>query len=60
MEDNGVGFDAAAATQSHGGHFGLIGMRERATNLKGEFEIQSFKGAGARISMSLPLAGVKV
>lgn len=60
VEDNGVGFDAAAATQSHGGHFGLIGMRERATNLKGEFEIQSFKGAGARISMSLPLAGVKV
>ena len=44
--DDGVGFDPAATPP---GHYGLIGMRERARLAGGEMEIESQPGAGMRL-----------
>ncbi len=54
VRDNGVGFDPAAATQA--GHYGLLGMRERARLAGGRLEIISAPGAGTALQLYLPLA----
>jgi len=38
------------------GHFGVIGMRERAESLGGSFEIEPIASGGVRMRASLPLA----
>jgi signal transduction histidine kinase len=53
VEDNGAGFDVAAADSSR---FGLRGMRERAESLGGRLEIASQPGSGARLEARLPAA----
>ncbi|MGA0603457.1 sensor histidine kinase [Caulobacter sp. KR2-114] len=55
FEDDGVGADARAA-QAAGrkGHFGLVGMRERARRLDGSLAFETAPGAGAKITLSLP------
>jgi two-component system, NarL family, sensor histidine kinase YdfH len=54
VQDDGTGFDPqSAAGQS--GHYGLLGMRERARLAGGSLEIKSQPGAGARVCLSLPL-----
>jgi signal transduction histidine kinase len=52
--DDGVGFAADAPAPS--GHFGLLGMRERARLLHGTVDIESRPGAGTRLDVKLPLA----
>lgn len=54
IEDDGVGFDPGAPTPDH---FGLAGMRERASAAGATLEIESARGHGARISLLLPLEG---
>jgi ligand-binding sensor domain-containing protein len=58
IEDNGAGFvrDAAAA---EGGHYGLLGMEERAVMIDGALEIESEPGRGTRVTLRVPtgLAG---
>ncbi len=54
VTDNGNGFQTDNAKNRDGG-FGLVGMRERATELKGELTIRSEPGQGTEISLSLPL-----
>ena len=58
VHDNGVGFDTArpAATAGRGG-LGLRQLRERLYVLGGELVVDSAPGAGARISVEVPLAG---
>ena len=56
VADDGRGFDPAAPPPSNGG-FGLVGMRERAAELKGELQIRSAPGAGTELSLSVPLSG---
>lgn len=56
VEDDGAGFDAAHPPASEGG-FGLVGMRERAKELKGELNIRSHAGAGTKVQLSVPLTG---
>jgi len=53
VRDDGVGFDPAAA-DGHAGHYGLIGLRERARLLGGAFEVTSAPGAGTTLRLSLP------
>jgi signal transduction histidine kinase len=55
FEDDGVGADARVA-QSAGrkGHFGLVGMRERARRLDGSLAFETAPGAGAKITLTLP------
>lgn len=59
VSDEGKGFDPESAmsrSQSRE-HFGLRGMQERARAMGGAFEIDSRPGAGARISIVLPILG---
>ena len=53
--DDGVGFDPAAAPP--GGHFGLLGIRERARLLDGTVRFESRPGAGTRLHVTLPAPG---
>ena len=55
VEDNGTGFDPAAVP-SRGGGSGLGGMYERARLLGGRLNIETQNGAGAHLSVWLPLA----
>lgn len=52
IDDDGVGFDPAAATQS--GHYGLIGVRERVRLLGGTLTIRSVPGRGTCLQVCLP------
>lgn len=56
VTDDGRGFDAANPQPRDDG-FGLLGMRERAAELKGELTIRSVPGEGSVISLSVPLEG---
>jgi len=54
--DDGSGFspfDADAAP--NGGHWGIVGMRERATSLRGVLEIAGTPTGGTIVSLSLPI-----
>ncbi len=51
VEDDGAGFEPRAA--SEGGHFGLMGMRERAELLGGVLRVESRRGKGTRVSLEI-------
>ncbi|HYE14803.1 MAG TPA: two-component regulator propeller domain-containing protein [Pyrinomonadaceae bacterium] len=53
VSDDGRGFDPAAAAGN--GHFGLLGMRERAEQMGGELKIESEPGRGTEVSVSVPI-----
>jgi signal transduction histidine kinase len=53
ITDDGIGLDMAAAAAAD--RLGLLGMRERAELLGGQFAIQSTLGSGTRIDVELPL-----
>jgi signal transduction histidine kinase/streptogramin lyase len=55
ISDNGRGFDQQKAFSQLGGHFGLIGMRERAERLGGELKLASEPGQGTQILVTVPL-----
>ena len=51
IEDDGVGFDVGA--QNIAGH-GLIGIRERASNIGGELVLETEPGEGTRVQIIVP------
>ena len=51
--DDGCGFDPARRHSSADGHFGILGMRERAKALNGSVEIASAPGMGTTVSVVL-------
>jgi signal transduction histidine kinase len=53
--DDGRGFDQQGAFSSRGGHFGLIGMRERAERMGGELRLASHPGEGTELEVTVPL-----
>ena len=53
IRDDGRGFDADR--QVADGHFGLIGMRERAAQIGGVLTIQSALERGTQIAIDVPL-----
>ncbi|MBZ5576650.1 MAG: hypothetical protein LAP40_08850 [Acidobacteriia bacterium] len=53
--DNGSGFEQQDVFSSVGGHFGLIGMRERAERLGGELHLASHPGEGTKVEVTVPL-----
>jgi signal transduction histidine kinase len=55
VRDDGVGFDTSNTAQLlREGHFGLAGMRERASLVDGTLEIGSIPGHGTTIEVRLP------
>lgn len=54
IRDDGRGVEAQALARSGG--VGLLGMRERATRLKGSLTIESSPGSGLLVRCALPLA----
>jgi signal transduction histidine kinase len=56
IRDDGVGFDASDATRLlREGHFGLAGMRERASLVGGTVKVQSQPGQGTTVEARLPM-----
>jgi len=53
--DDGRGFDQQDAFASRGGHFGLLGMRERAERLGGQMSLASHPGEGTQVEVTVPL-----
>jgi signal transduction histidine kinase len=53
IRDDGRGFDPGE--QIADGHFGLIGMRERAAQVGGVLSIQSTAERGTEIAVDVPL-----
>jgi signal transduction histidine kinase len=57
VRDDGVGIDAQVASQGHRpGHWGLPGMRERATAFGGQLTVWSEPGAGTEVELQIPAA----
>ncbi|MEO8100695.1 MAG: two-component regulator propeller domain-containing protein [Acidobacteriota bacterium] len=54
IHDDGSGFSRDGATGGPG-HYGLIGMKERASQIGGTLELVTQPGAGTTISLTLPL-----
>ncbi len=53
LDDDGIGFDSR---EQPFGHFGLIGLRERANEIGAELTIDSVPGRGTRIFIRLPFS----
>jgi signal transduction histidine kinase len=52
VTDDGTGFDAARPPP--GGHFGLVGMRERVRKLGGDLRVASSPGGGTAVEVRVP------
>ena len=57
IEDNGVGFEPGRQISDDKG-MGLSGMSERAALIGGKLEIESTKGEGTTIYVTVPVSGV--
>lgn len=55
IEDDGRGFEPSFALAMRNGHYGLLGMRERAEHMGGEMELTSAPAAGTLVKITLPL-----
>ena len=58
VADDGCGFDQAGAAGAADGHFGLVGMRERAARV-GALRLTSHPGRGTTVEVTVPLAGAE-
>ena len=55
VTDNGVGISRPVADKGErAGHWGLLGMRERAAQLKGTFHVESVEGSGTVVRVCIP------
>ena len=55
VRDDGCGFEPAFALAPPEGHFGLVGMRERARRLGGELTVRTAPSEGTEIIVEVPL-----
>jgi PAS domain S-box-containing protein len=58
VQDNGKGFVTSAPRKPHS--LGLMGLRERVQLLRGSVSIDSEPGEGTRVSVRIPMDGVKL
>ena len=54
IRDNGRGFEPEKATKA--GHYGLLGMRERARLVNGSLSVESSAGQGTSIRLEVPIS----
>jgi signal transduction histidine kinase len=59
FRDNGRGIDPQVLEKGRDGHWGLAGMRERATRIGGVRKIMSSPAAGTEIQMSIPTSSAE-
>ncbi len=55
IKDNGKGFTPQNCAGPEEGHFGLLGMAERAKRLGGQISVTSAVGAGATVHVEIPI-----
>lgn len=55
ISDNGTGFETTDTTLPERGHYGLQGMRERAVQIGGTFNVESSPTSGTTVSLCVPL-----
>lgn len=55
ITDNGIGFAPESAVGPNEGHFGLLGMSERAKRLEGQLKVWSAPGTGTTVQVEIPL-----
>jgi signal transduction histidine kinase len=55
VRDNGKGFDSSEASGPRNGHFGLLGMSERAKRLGANLTVSSTPGTGTTIRIVVPI-----
>ena len=56
VTDDGCGFDPSACPGPADGHFGIVGIRERVTELQGTFDLASGRTSGTKVRIRLPVA----
>lgn len=54
VRDDGCGIDPQVLSEGRDGHWGLAGMRERATRIGGLLKISSSATAGTEVRLSIP------
>jgi PAS domain S-box-containing protein len=54
--DDGKGFTVESDFQAYGGHWGLLGMRERASQVHGKLSLRSTPGHGTEVVLLVPYA----
>jgi signal transduction histidine kinase/ligand-binding sensor domain-containing protein len=54
VRDDGCGFDPEAASSQPNGHYGLVGIQERAKRIGGILVLNSWPGAGTELTLSVP------
>ena len=54
ISDDGKGFAVDPEFRAYGGHWGLLGMKERAAGLRGTLSVQSEPGRGTTVALRVP------
>jgi signal transduction histidine kinase/ligand-binding sensor domain-containing protein len=54
VSDNGAGISLGVAEEGKAGHFGIRGMRERASKIGGEFNLTTSATSGTQITLRIP------
>jgi signal transduction histidine kinase len=57
VRDDGAGFVVDPSHRSYAGHWGLLGMRERADQLDAEIDVISTPGKGTVVALRIPRTG---
>ena len=55
VRDDGQGFDPQDTFDPAAGHFGILGMQERAERIGGVFRLESHPGAGTLVEVRVPI-----
>jgi hypothetical protein len=56
VKDDGEGFEPSDTLPAKAGHFGIVGMKERAERLGGTFSLTSRPGSGTQVEVVVPIA----
>ena len=54
VQDDGVGFNVGVTAEK--GHYGLVGMKERAAMINGNVDVSSEPGKGTTVQLTIPFA----
>jgi signal transduction histidine kinase len=54
IADDGKGFQVDPDFRAYGGHWGLLGMKERAVDLCGTLKVRSWLGQGTTVALRVP------